>query len=293
MDNELYSYSPIVSRPRLEWPGGARIAFFIGLNIEHFHVDRPATSIEGVTVGLVPDPMNHGWRDYGTRVGIWRMIELLDRLELIPSAIVNSEVCDRYPQIVEAGTARSWAWVAHGQTNSSLHTNMSEETERAVLRDIVETLERATSRRPLGWLGPALTETLATPRLLRELGFTYVLDWCADDQPFPLNVEGMISVPYSIELNDIPLFVGKNLSGPEYERLVADQLEQLLSDAEENGRVMALPLHPFVVSQPFRHKYLVRILERIVATDGVWLTTSDGIAEHYLMTHGVSADRGA
>jgi hypothetical protein len=92
----------------------------------------------------------------------------------------------------------------------------------------------------------------------------------------------MISVPYSIELNDIPLFVGKNLSGPEYERLIADQLEQLLSDAEASGRVMALPLHPFVINQPFRHKYLARILARIVATDGVWLTTSDGIAEHYL-----------
>jgi peptidoglycan/xylan/chitin deacetylase (PgdA/CDA1 family) len=282
MDNELYSYSPIASRPRLEWPGGARIAFFIGLNIEHFHVDRPSTSIEGVTVGLVPDPMNQGWRDYGTRVGIWRMIDLLDRLGLTPSAIVNSEVCDRYPQIIAAGTERDWAWVAHGQTNSTLHTNMSEDAEREVLAGIVETLERATSRRPRGWLGPALTETLATPRLLRELGFTYVLDWCADDQPFALNVDGMISVPYSIEVNDIPLFVGKNLSGPEYERLIADQLEQLLSDAEESGRVMALPLHPFVINQPFRHKYLTRVLERIVATDGVWLTTSDAIAEHYL-----------
>ncbi len=292
MDNELYSYSPIASRPRLEWPGGARVAFFIGLNIEHFHVDRPSTSIEGVTAGLVPDPMNQGWRDYGTRVGIWRMIDLLDRLELTPSAIVNSEVCDRYPQIIEAGTGRDWAWVAHGQTNSTLHTNMSEEDERDVLATIVETLEAATSRRPRGWLGPALTETLATPRLLHELGFTYVLDWCADDQPFPLNVEGMISVPYSIELNDIPLFVGKNLSGPEYERLITDQLEQLLSDAEQGGRVMALPLHPFVINQPFRHKYLTRILERIVATDGIWLTTSDGIADHYLSTHQTSGGGG-
>lgn len=286
MENELYRYEPIVSRPRLTWPDGARVAFYIGLNIEHYKLGVPSTSISGVTAHLTPDPLNHGWRDFSPRVGIWRLIDLLDRLGIVPSVLLNAEVCERYPEIIEAGNARGWAWLAHGQNNSTLQPDVAGEGERAYLATVVRTIQDATGRAPRGWLGPALTETLETPRLLRELGITYLLDWCCDEQPFPLTVPGLISVPYSIEVNDITLFVGRNLSGPEYERIVADQLDQLLEDGETTGRVMALPLHPFISNQPFRHKYLARALERIVSTEGVWVTTSDAIAEHYLAATG-------
>lgn len=286
MENELYRYEPIVSRPRLTWPDGARVAFYIGLNIEHYKLGVPSTSISGATTHLTPDPLNHGWRDFSPRVGIWRLIDLLDRLGVAPSVLLNSEVCERYPEIIEAGNARGWAWLAHGQNNSTLQPDVAGEGERAYLAAIVRTIQDATGRAPRGWLGPALTETLETPRLLQELGVTYLLDWCCDEQPFHLAVPGLISVPYSIEVNDITLFVGRNLSGPEYERIVADQLDQLLEDGETTGRVMALPLHPFISNQPFRHKYLARALERIVSTEGVWVTTSDAIAEHYLAQTG-------
>ena len=289
MDQKLYSYSPIVSRPRIEWPGGAAVAFYIGLNIEHFEVDKPSTTIDRVTAGLAPDALNYGWRDYSPRVGIWRMIELLDRLEIVASVPLNADVCSRYPQIVAAGNERGWAWIAHGRNNSNLWTAMAEEEERERLREVVETIEAATGRRPDGWLGPALTETFETPKLLAELGLSYVLDWCNDEQPYPLNVDGMISVPYGIELNDIVLFVGKNLSGEDYVRLVEDSLEQLLADGQSNGRVMALPLHPFIINQPFRHKYLARVLELMRSTAGVWVTTSDAIAEHYVRHYAEAA----
>jgi allantoinase len=282
MENELYRYRPIVSRPPLVWPGGARVAFYVGLNIEHYKLGVPSTSISGVTAQLVPDPLNHGWRDFSPRVGIWRLIELLDRLGVVPSVLLNAEVCERYPEIIEAGTARGWAWLAHGQNNSTLQPDVAGEREGEYLAGMMRTIEDATGRRPQGWLGPALTETLETPRLLRDLGIRYLLDWCCDEQPFALEVPGLLSVPYSIELNDITLFVGRNLSGPEYERIVVDQLEQLLQDGETTGRVMALPLHPFISNQPFRHKYLARALEHVVSAEGVWVTTSDAIAEHYL-----------
>jgi len=285
VNHDLFSYSPIVARPRLEWPDGARVAFYIGLNIEHYHVDKPATSASQATVGLVPDPMNYGWRDYGVRVGIWRLIELLDRLGMVPSVLVNSEVCHHYPQIVEAGVERGWAWLGHGQTNSRLHAGFEEAEERAYLTEMHDTIRQATGREPRGWLGPAMTETFDTPRLLRELGYTYLLDWCNDDQPYPLTVEGMVSVPYSVELNDISLWVGRNLSGEDYVRWVTDHLDQLLEDGETTGRVMALPLHPFVVNQPARHRYLARVLEEVAGRDGVWVTTSDAIAEHYIAHH--------
>ncbi|MEU7188670.1 polysaccharide deacetylase family protein [Streptomyces sp. NPDC045369] len=284
MDNELFDYSPIVEREPIHWPGGARVAFYVGLNVEHYRIDRPSTSIFPGTAALAPDPLNYGWRDYGPRVGIWRLIESLDRHGLRASVMLNSDVTRHYPQIVEAGRARGWTWVAHGRDNSTFQAGMSVEDERAYLTEVVHTIEKATGRRPRGWLGPALTETFRTPGLLAELGLDYVLDWANDDQPYRLNVPGMLSVPYSIEVNDISLFVGKSLSGPDFVRIVKDQLDQLYADSATSGRVMSLVLHPFVINQPFRHKYLDQALEHIANHPGVWLTTSDEIAEHYART---------
>jgi allantoinase len=281
MDNELYKYSPIAARPKLIWPKGARVAFYLGLNIEHYLVDQPATSIFGGTAMLKPDPLNYGWRDYGVRVGIWRMIEAVDKYGMRASVLLNSDVCKHYPQIIEAGRKRHWAWLAHGKNNSIFQTGMNVENERSYLETVVDTIAAATGHKIQGWLGPALTETFETPRLLRELGLTYVLDWCADDQPFPLSVPGMMSVPYSIELNDVTLFLGKGLSGEDFCQVVIDQFDQLYKDGEQTGRVMALCLHPFLVNQPFRQKYLEKALGYIAAHDGVWLATSDEIAAHY------------
>jgi allantoinase len=289
MDQQLFDYSPIVSRPRLEWPGGAAVAFYIGLNLEHYEIDKPSTNIDAVTVNLAPDSLNYGWRDYSLRVGIWRLIELLDRLGIAASCPLNSDVCERYPQVIEAGVERGWTWIAHGKNNSNLWTGMAPDEERERLREVVETIESATGSRPKGWLGPALTETFETPALLAELGLSYVLDWCNDEQPYPLNVEGMISVPYGIEINDIILFRGRNLRGEEYVEIVEDTLEQLLADGQMSGRVMALPLHPFIINQPFRHKYLAQALELVRSTEGVWVTTSDAIAEHYLANYAPAA----
>jgi peptidoglycan/xylan/chitin deacetylase (PgdA/CDA1 family) len=258
------------------------VAFYVGLNVEHFYVDAPSTSLVELTSGLVPDALNYGWRDYGARVGIWRLIEIFDRHGIRPSVLLNSDVADRYPQILEAGIERDWAWLAHGRTNSSIHSGLELEEEREVLADVVETIERATGRRPKGWMGPGLSETFETPRLLAELGLSYVLDWTNDDQPYRLNVPGMISVPYTVELNDVGIFAFKSLTGPEFLQMVKDQFDQLYADAESSGRVMALALHPFVIGQAFRARYLDQALEYIAAQDGVWLTTSDEIAEHYL-----------
>ncbi|MBP1820452.1 polysaccharide deacetylase family protein [Mycobacterium sp. OAE908] len=290
MDNQLFAYSPIVQRPALQWPHDARVAFYVGLNVEHFNVDRPATSIYSDTSNLVPDPLNYGWRDYGTRVGIWRMIESFDRYGIRPSVLLNSDVAERYPQIIHAGQARDWAWLAHGKNNSTLQADMTIDAERGYLTDVVDTIERATGRRPRGWLGPALTETFHTPQLLADLGLQYVLDWTNDDQPYPLSVPGMLSVPYSVELNDIGLFVGKSLSGSDFVQIVKDQLDQLYEDSIGSGRVMALALHPFVIGQAFRRKYLDQALDYVVNHPGVWITTADEIADHYARTLAESAE---
>ncbi|CAN5604613.1 polysaccharide deacetylase family protein [soil metagenome] len=284
MNRPPFDYSPIVDRPPLEWPNGARVAFWVGLNVEHYEVDKPSTSLFPGTAMLAPDPLNYGWRDYGPRVGVWRMTELFDRYGLRATVMLNSDVCEHYPQIIEAGTERDWRWVAHGKNNSIFHANMTEDEEREYLTGVVEEIERATARRPKGWLGPALTETFNTPDLLAELGFDYTCDWCNDDQPYDLRVKHgrLLSVPYSIEVNDIPLFVGQGISGEEFTRILIDQFDVLYEEGARSGRVMGVGLHPFLVGLPFRIRYLERALAHVVRHADVWLTTADEIAEWYL-----------
>jgi peptidoglycan/xylan/chitin deacetylase (PgdA/CDA1 family) len=276
-----FDYSPITDRAPLHWPGGARVAVYIGLNVEHFLPDRPSTSIWPGTAELQPDALNYGWRDYGARVGIWRTIQSLDRHRVRPSVLLNSAVVEHHPQIIAAGLERDWVWLAHGQTNSILHSGFSVEEERRILAEITGTLTEATGRAPRGWMGPGLTETHHTPELLAELGYQYVLDWTNDDQPYPLTAPGMLSVPYSVELNDLLIF-GKGYTGPDFVQLVIDQYEQLSADAVNgSGRVLALALHPFVIGQAFRHKYFDQVLTYLAAQPDVWLSTSDDIAAHY------------
>ena len=258
---------------------------YIGLNVEHFHVGRPSTSLTPITAALPVDPMNFGWRDYGTRVGVWRMIELLDELDLQASVLLNSEVCEHYPQIVTAGLKRDWAWLGHGITNSKLWTGLERDEERSLLRQIVDTISEATGRPPRGWLGPALTETEHTPSLLAEVGFTYSLDWVADDQPFPLEVDGyrFISVPYSVEINDIPAFLDRGMTAAAFGQAIVDHLELLRAESRRRpGGVLGIALHPFLINQPSRHRYLAEALERVRGFDDVWFTTSDDLAAWYL-----------
>lgn len=284
MDNPLYDYSPIVERAPVSWPNGARLALYVGLNVEHYEIDKPSTSVVPTTAMLNPDPLNYGWRDYGPRVGIWRLMDLLDSFGLRASVLLNSDVCDRYPRIIEEGNKRNWTWLAHGNNNSTLPAALPPEVEREMLGEMVDTITRTTGRAPKGWMGPALNSSYQTLDILAGMGLTYSLDFCADDQPFPMHVKAgrMITVPYSIEVNDITLFVGHSCTGPEFEQLVVDQFEQLYAESGESGRVMAIAVHPFVIGQPFRAKYLARALERVLgAHEDIWLPTTDEIADWY------------
>jgi allantoinase len=210
--------------PANQLAGGARVAFYVGLNVEHFLVDRPSTSLNADTASLVPDPLNYGWRDYGPRVGIWRTIQSLDRHRMRASVLLNSDVCARYPQIKgRPGTQLGLAGPRPQQLDAPDHH---------VARRGAQVPHRG--RRHHRWrhrcaaprlAGAGTTETFQTPALLAELGLSYVLDWTNDDQPYWLTVPGMLSVPYSVELNDLGLFGFKGVSGPEFVQIVKDQLE--------------------------------------------------------------------
>lgn len=284
MDHPFYDYSPIVERERLELPGGKRLAFWVGVNVEHYAFGAPAMSLAPFTAELVPDPLNYGWRDYGPRVGVWRLMEMLDDVGLRASAIVNTEVFERYPQIVAAGRERGWAWVGHGVNNSRWHVGMERDEERAFLAGLVDQFVDAVGAPPKGWLGPALTSTMHTIELLAELGFDYTLDWANDDQPYRMNVPAgrLAAVPYASEVNDIPAFVLHHHTGAQFAQSVVDQFDVLYAEAASSLRVMGIGLHPFLAGQPFRAKHLRAALEHIAGHDDVWLATSDEIAAWYL-----------
>ena len=284
MTNPFYSYSAITDRPALMLPDGKRIAVWIGLNVEHYEYGKPALSMAQYTAGLTPDPLNFGWREYGPRVGIWRMIEMFDRLGIQPTAILNSDVIDEHPTIVKAGVERSWDWIAHGKNNSTWQVGMEPDAELAYISEVATRIEQATGKRPRGWLGPSLTASPATNNLLAELGFSYCLDWGIDDEPVPFDVASgtLLSVPYSTEVNDIPFYALQGQSGAGFRQALIDQFDQLYAEGATRPRIMGFGLHPFLSGQPFRLRYVAEALEHMAARDGVWFASADEIAAWYL-----------
>lgn len=283
MENVRYPYWPMPNRPAIRWPSNARIAFWVIPNIEHFRFDKPTS--DSPPGG--PDIYSYAQRDYGSRVGVWRIMEVLDKYGLRATVALNADVCRLYPQVIVAGVQRSWEWMGHGVTNSERLTGLDEEAERQLIRGVVDTIAESTGRAPRGWLGPGLAETANTPDLLAEAGITYVADWCADDQPFPMRVRSgrLISVPYSQELNDIPAFMRKGLTPEQFCQQVCDQFDVLYEEGERSGRVMALALHPFLSGHPFRAKWLDKALGYITDHSDVWFATGGEIADWYYQHH--------
>ncbi|HUZ71812.1 MAG TPA: polysaccharide deacetylase family protein [Stellaceae bacterium] len=278
-----FDYSAIVDRKKLDWPNGARVAVWVIPNIEHFLFDRPSTSVSSATVGLRPDVLNYSWRDFGVRVGVWRMMEIMEHYGVKGTVALNADVCRHYPRIIEAGNALGWEWMGHGRNNSILLNAQPEADERALVRDVVETIAQATGKRPRGWLGPALSESVRTLDLLAECGIEYVGDWVNDEQPYPMRVASgtMLSLPYSIELNDITNFLERKRTGEEFARVLCDQFDQLYEDGAVTGRVMAIPLHPFLIGHAHRARHFARALAHITARREVWVTTGAEIADWY------------
>jgi peptidoglycan/xylan/chitin deacetylase (PgdA/CDA1 family) len=278
-----YDYSPIIDRPVLRWPNGARVALWVIPNIEHFLFDRPAARLSGGPVAPTPDVMNYSWRDYGVRVGIWRMMEIMQRHGVRGTVALNSDVCVEYPRIIEEGNKLGWEWMGHGVNNSILINKQSEDEERALIKSVVDTIREGTGKQPRGWLGPALSESHRTLDILAENGIEYVGDWGNDDQPYPIRVKSgsMYSIPYSVEMNDIPAFLDLHQSPEGFGRMLCDQFDVLYADGEKTGRVMSICLHPFLIGHPHRSKYLAKALDYITGHEGVWVTTGAQIIDHY------------
>jgi allantoinase len=278
-----FDYSPIIDRPRLEWPGGARVALWIIPNIEFFSLNESVPPQAGGG-GKVPDVPTWATRDYGNRVGVFRMMKVMDRYGMRGSVALNSDLCQWHPRILEEGKARGWEFMGHNESNTRRLNQIPLEEEKGVIERTLSTIEQATGTRPKGWLGSGLQETWNTLDYLEGAGVEYVLDWTNDDQPYRMTLPSgktLLSVPYSQELNDKPAFEKHNFTADEFATMICRQFDVLWQEGAESGRVMAIALHPYITGVPHRISALDKALDYICRHEGVWRTTGLEIARHY------------
>lgn len=280
-----FDYQPITRRPHYRWPNGTGLAVYLGFNVEHFAFGEGL----GANIGPAspqPDVLNWSWREYGNRVGAWRCLELFDTLGLPTAAIVNTALYDHAPDLVAALVARGDELVGHGHTNAERQGTMPEAEERALLADCRRRMQQESGVDARGWLSPWISESPVTPDLLAETGWRYTLNWCHDDQPVLLRTrggEGLWSVPYPQELNDIPMLVARQMDMAPFAQMIVDQFDEMRAQAHAQPLVMGIALHPYLVGQPYRLRHLRRVLEVLAAARDrgeIWFTTPGAICEH-------------
>ncbi len=277
-----YGYSPITERPDFTWPNGSRLAVYIALNVEHYAFDEGLAE-DLVPDGSKPDVLNTSWREYGSRVGAWRLLDLFKSLDLPATILLNSEVCAHSPALVEAFKGAGYEIAAHGRTNSESQAGLDEGYEKALIKGVTDTIASSAGEPPAGWLSPWLAETYLTPDLLDEAGYKYVLDWCADDQPIWLKTRNgrILSIPYSQEINDSAAIIGRQVGAGEFADMVIDQVDEMLEQSKTGPLVFGLAIHANIVGQPFRLRQLRRALSHLAGlSDQIWITRAGDIAAH-------------
>jgi allantoinase len=289
MDHGLYDWSPIVQRPALRWPGGARLALWVVVYLEYWELDPPpdsyrAPGIHGTWWAHFPDYRTYSYREYGNRVGIFRVMEVLERHGIRATLALNSEAAARYPRILELALARGWEPAAHGTHATRMVTSrMTEDQERSVIAESVAGLERATGKRPRGWFAQEGGETPRTTALLTDAGFAWLADWPNDDQPYRIGeARQLVSLPLQLEWDDIQLLWLRQLPTTRYPGIVDAACDRLHRDADTSGRLLGLGIRPWLLGQPYRIRYLDEALTRILARDRIWKTTAGEIADAFL-----------
>jgi peptidoglycan/xylan/chitin deacetylase (PgdA/CDA1 family) len=268
---ERAAYSAIVDRPRLALPGGARIVVWTIVNLEVWDISRPmARQVLPPPTGqvLLPDVPNWSWHEYGMRVGVWRFFDLYERLGIRPTLSINARVCEDYERVAAQARDRGWEFMGHVYEQMPIHKI---EDQRGTIQRSMDLLERFTGRRPLGWLGPGLTQTYETPELLAEAGVKYIGDWVYDDEPTVISTGNgpLVTLPYSVELNDIPMMVVQHHESGYWKRRCLDQFDRLWQEGAERPKIMAIAIHPYISGQPHRIRYLEEVYGHIAGHDGV------------------------
>jgi allantoinase len=288
MDHAWYDYSPFPRRPLLTWPKNARVAFYVVLHLEYWQLLADEQSYKdprfvGEFGSYIPDYRTWTQREYGNRIGIFRVLDVLDRYQIKAGVAVNAIAAERYPFLVEQFKKRKYEFIAHGTSaNRMITSQMSEAEEKQEIAASIAAVEKAAGTRPKGWLGQDYGESQRTPKLLADAGLDYVLDWPNDDQPYPMKVgKPFVSMPSQPEWDDVQQLWIRKINTTRYPELVADAFERL---HHEGGQVFNLSVHPWLIGMAHRIKYLDEALRRIERFGNVWQATPGEVAAHYAAT---------
>ena len=290
MDHEHYDWSPINTRGILRWPQGARVALCVIVNLEHTEWDPPPDSHQvtnpagGISPRPYPDYSRISHREYGHRVGIFRVLDTLKKHGIRPTVAMDAQTAENYPFLVRYCRDRDCEIIGHGLSASRMITNnMSESEEREYIQESLSVMTRATGSTPQGWFGPEYGESARTPQLLAQAGIRYVCDWTNDEQPYPLKTsEGeLYALPIMMELDDVHALWSRRVTIDRYSELLKDSFDTLYHDGGGNGRLLVLNVSPWLIGQPFRIGYLDQALDHMMGRQGVWAASGSQIIDWF------------
>ena len=279
-----FTYSAIIDRPPLRWPNGARVAIWVIPNIEFYPFDTPYYMGLPGAKPIAPNVLEWSRRDYGNRVGVFRMMDMLAERGIRATVALNSDICIQHPRIIELSNELAWELMGHGLTNTELLSDLPPGKEHKVIAETLSVIEKASGKRPVGWLGPGLTQTWNTLEYLAQEGVRYVADFVNDDQPYPFDIgePPLISIPYTIDLNDTQVMNRRNYSAEAFGDLIRSQFDVLYEEGAQSGRVIAIALHPWISGFPHTKRPLGQALDYIKGHDGAWFATGTEIIDAYL-----------
>ncbi len=294
MDHEHYDWSPIVSRPRLRWPGNTRLALCVIVSLEVVEWAPPEGSIRAPNLYShlamqrpIIEPWLVSYRDYGHRIGIYRLLDLLEKHGLRPTIAMDAMTARNYGYLVRHCVERSYELIAHGISASRMiSSRMSEAEERAYISESIAALRDATGRTPAGWAGPEYGESARTPQLLAEAGIRYVCDWANDEQPYCMKTAAgeLYALPSMVELDDVFALRDRHFRVDEYCEQLKLAFDRMYRDAATSGRLLVLNLHPWLMGQPFRIEFLDDALAHMVRRQGVWCASGSEVIQAYRRT---------
>lgn len=269
----------ITERKPFTWPGGKTLAVWMIPNVEVF-ILSPSGGAQGDQ-----DVLNYSWREYGMRVGLWRLADVMDQAGARATVALNAGVCDIWPKAIEEMDKRGWEMMGHNVTNSRSLRGLPVDEELTIIHTTLKIIEQATGKKVRGWLGTGLGETFTTPDNLAEAGVVYTGDWNNDDIPYKMKVKSgeLYALNYGNAVNDIS-FWGKGHTGDEYYQMLVNQFDTLYAESQKLPRVMGIPLHPFHTGQPSRIKYFQKAVQYMKRQDKVWFATGSEILDAYKKT---------
>ncbi|PZC40320.1 MAG: Peptidoglycan/xylan/chitin deacetylase, PgdA/CDA1 family [Chloroflexi bacterium] len=290
-----YIYSPISERQPLVLPNNNSLALIITFNLEHWDMTKDSDEpyyaggppvIPDSLPGRVLDVPNYSWREYGQRVGIWRMIDVMDELKAPASCTMNAKTALVRKQMVDAAKKRNWELVAHNYEQGDLLPNYFNDidSERKLIKETLAVYKDAVGRPAKGWLSSSLRSTENTPDILAEEGLLFLTDYMNDDQPYLMQTKSkpLVSIPYSVEMNDFTLFHRRGMTTSEVLSSYKEQFDVLLEEGKSSGRIMNIGMHPHISGHPYRIRALREFIKYAQQATGVWWTTREEIAEWYI-----------